>query len=62
MQLFITMKFWDMVRDQFSELEKQRLNEAIEGESICPRGIFVNVDKAGNAGIKLKHLVRGDSE
>ena len=41
---FMTMRRWEQIRHLFSEEEKARLNAAITGEAICPRGIFIDLD------------------
>lgn len=57
--MLLRMSDWDLVREKFDESEKVILNQAIDGETICPRGVTVNEQKAGSVGVKLKNLVRG---
>ena len=50
---------WNKVRDYFTETEKAVLNGAYTGETICPRGIVIDLEKAGETGRKLEELLRG---
>lgn len=34
---------WNAIREHFTEDEKRRLNSSISGETICPRGIVIDV-------------------
>lgn len=34
---------WNAIREQFTEDEKKHLNSSISGETICPRGIVIDV-------------------
>lgn len=45
--LLITAVAWDQIREQFNEDEKQQLRDASAGESICPRGAFIDEDRLG---------------
>lgn len=36
---------WEAIREAFSQEEKERLNAAISGETICPRGIVMDLSK-----------------
>lgn len=39
--MIIQLTAWSLIRDQFTEAEKDALNEAITGQAICPRGPIV---------------------
>jgi hypothetical protein len=52
------MSDWDNIRENFTDMEKKMLNEAITGETICPRGCVVDEEKAGSVGIKVRNLLR----
>lgn len=56
--MLLRMSDWERIRDQFTETEKKLLNEAITGETICPRGCIVDEQKAGSIGVKVKNLLR----
>jgi hypothetical protein len=43
--MLITAVAWEQVREHFSDDEKQQLREATDGESICPRGAFVDEER-----------------
>jgi hypothetical protein len=43
--LFITNKVWAMIRDVFSEEQKEQLRKAKSGEMICPPGVMVDADE-----------------
>jgi hypothetical protein len=36
------MKVWNAIRDQFVQWEKDQLNAAITGETLCPKGIVID--------------------
>jgi hypothetical protein len=36
---------WKVVREQFSEEEKIELRQAVTGETICPRGFYIDETK-----------------
>lgn len=57
--MFIRSEEWNRVMDQFTEAEKEILNKSYAGESICPRGMVLDEKKAGEAGRKLKMLLKG---
>ena len=40
--MLIQMGTWNRIRDQFSQEEKDLLNLAVTGETICPRGLIVD--------------------
>jgi hypothetical protein len=50
------------IRENFTEMEKKLLNEAITGEVICPRGCTIDEVKAGTVGVKIKNLLREHAE
>lgn len=45
--IFLTLDRWNIIRDQFTEDEKDRLNAAIDGETLCPRGATLDPAKLG---------------
>lgn len=45
--MLLTMQKWDEIRDQFSQQEKDVLNAAVSGETICPRGCILDEEKLG---------------
>lgn len=48
---------WNRIRENFTEAEKQLLNESITGETICPRGCTIDEAKAGTLAVKVKNLI-----
>jgi hypothetical protein len=40
--MLVTMKRWNNIRYLFEQWEKDQLNAAISGETICPKGIVIN--------------------
>jgi len=40
--MMVTLDGWKSVRHLFNELEKDLLNGAVVGETICPRGMILN--------------------
>lgn len=55
--MLLRMSDWERIRDEFTEMEKKMLNEAITGEVICPRGCMIDEQKAGSIGVKVKNLL-----
>jgi hypothetical protein len=45
--MLLRMVDWNRIRDKFSEDEKTKLNAAINGETICPRGCTLDEQKLG---------------
>lgn len=45
--MLLRMADWDRIREKFSEDEKIKLNAAINGETICPRGCTIDEEKLG---------------
>lgn len=45
--MLLQMQTWDKIRDRFTEDEKAKLNGAICGETICPRGVSLDEEKLG---------------
>jgi hypothetical protein len=41
-EMIVTLAKWETIRDRFSDDEKDALNAANIGETICPRGIIVD--------------------
>jgi len=39
--IFVPMETWKRIRVQFTEEEKDALNAAISGQTICPPGVMV---------------------
>jgi hypothetical protein len=46
-QFFVSMTTWAKVRGDYSQAEKDKLNAAITGEALCPRGVFLDTEKLG---------------
>ena len=40
--MLIRMVIWKKIRTQFTGGEKDKLNAAITGQAICPRGIIID--------------------
>lgn len=60
--IFLTVERWDVIREQFSEDEKDRINAAIDGETICPRGGTLDEAKLGaELTLKLTAAIEGKS-
>ena len=57
MNFLLRMTEWDAIREKFTPEEKQILNDAIRGETICPRGCTIDEEKAGDVGVKIKNLL-----
>lgn len=55
--LLVLQRDWELVRHEFTQMEKDLLNNANVGEVICPRGICIDLDQVGNPGVKLKKLI-----
>jgi hypothetical protein len=60
--MLLTAEDWNRIRENFTEMEKAMLNEAITGEIICPRGCLIDEAKAGSVGVKVKNLLRDTRE
>lgn len=45
--MLVYLSTWEKIRDQFTTAEKQEINRAANGESICPRGLFFPEDGGG---------------
>ena len=56
--MLIRMSDWDKVREHFSQEEKDRLNLAINGETICPRGMTIDESKAPAECAKFRELLK----
>jgi hypothetical protein len=54
--MLLLIKDWEKIREHFSEMEKQMLNESIEGETLCPRGCIIKEDTS--VAVKIKQLLR----
>jgi hypothetical protein len=48
------MSDWERIREHFTEAEKDTLNAAIDGETICPPGCTINEHKAGRVVTKIR--------
>ena len=51
--MLITMKTWNAIRDGFEQSEKDALNSAITGQTICPQGIVID-ERELTPALKLK--------
>lgn len=40
--MLITMRRWEAIRHKFVQWEKDQINAAISGETICPKGIVID--------------------
>lgn len=40
--MLLRMKVWEAIRVRFVQWEKDQLNAAIVGETICPKGLIIN--------------------
>ena len=45
--ILMRMSTWNKMRENFSEEEKDKLNAAIDGETICPRGVTLDPERLG---------------
>lgn len=43
--MLVLMRKWELVRSQFTQAEKDAMNAAYQGETICPRGISVDAEQ-----------------
>lgn len=48
---------WERIREHFTQTEKDLLVGAMVGQSVCPQIAFIDLDQAGNTGVKLKRLI-----
>lgn len=55
--MLVKMADWEKIRGEFTEMEKTLLNEAINGEVICPRAVSIDEEKMGSVGVKVKNLI-----
>lgn len=55
--MLLRMSDWKKIREHFSQQEKDELNAAITGETICPRGYTVAEWLAPNVLPKVKKLL-----
>ncbi len=61
--IFLSVDRWDRIREQFTEDEKDRLNAAIESETICPRGGTLDEAKLGKElAYKLTNAIEGRTD
>lgn len=51
--MLLQMAQWEKIRCHFSEEEKDKLNAAIDGQVLCPKGCILNESKLGE-GLKEK--------
>ena len=56
--MLVRTAHWDIIREDFTQAEKDTLNESIVGEVICPRGIVIDEQKAGAVADKIKQLTK----
>ena len=54
--MLIRMSDWERVRVEFSQAEKDNLNKAITGETICPRGLMIDESQAPSEARKLQQF------
>jgi hypothetical protein len=45
MSPLIKLSDWEVIREQFTQDEKDALNLAVTGDCICPRGVFIDHEK-----------------
>lgn len=43
--MLIRDRTWEVIRDKFSEREKEELRKSIIGEAICPAGYIIDIKK-----------------
>lgn len=43
--LFVTNSAWALIRELFTEKQKEQLRKAKSGEMICPPGVMVDADE-----------------
>lgn len=48
---------WELVREHFTEEEKQALRDCVTGQTLCPAGFTMDIEKAGEPGKKLARLI-----
>lgn len=60
--MLVRMSDWDRVREYFNDEEKKILNANITGQVVCPRGVTIDIKKAGLVGAKLKRLLKGPAD
>ena len=50
--MLLHMNAWQLIRGQFSEEEKDSLNAAVTGETICPRACVLDENRLSD---ELRH-------
>jgi hypothetical protein len=45
--MFLQMAQWEKIRCHFSQEEKEKLNAAIDGPVLCPKGCILDESKLG---------------
>lgn len=57
--MLLQMSDWDRIRLNFTQEEKDQLNAAITGETICPRGCIIDETKARQVCMRVSELLDG---
>lgn len=56
--MLLRMKTWETIRGQFVQWEKDQINAAISGETVCPKGIVLDEQVLPeNLNAKLKFAI-----
>jgi len=56
--MLLRMEEWDRIRLHFTAEEKKRINDAITGEVVCPRGCTLDEAKLGPLAEKIRTLLQ----
>jgi len=56
--MLLRMEEWDRIRGQFTAEEKKRINDAITGEVVCPRGCTLDEAKLGDLAEKIRTALK----
>lgn len=56
--MLLRMEDWDRIRLEFTAEEKKRINDAITGETVCPRGCTLDETKLGDMAEKIRTLLK----
>lgn len=59
--MLLRMTEWDRIREQFTPEEKKRINDAITGETVCPRGCTLDEAKLGDLSAKIRTALQKSS-
>ena len=57
-EMLVRETVWEAIKDQFDSNEKYVMSQYIEGETICPKGAYLNEEKIGPVlTLKIKNAI-----